>query len=104
MTLSIDMTENNFQRLAALLLFADRFEVDKPEPTGPLPWEIPTEAPPELELDYGVIRSGIIKRLPEYVKRHSTEEAKKVIQSFGAETINAIPKEQLLGLYQALDA
>jgi hypothetical protein len=102
-TITIDATEQNLQRLTALLLFADKFEEEPVKDLGPLPFDEPAKPARELQLDYGVIRSGIIKRLSEYVKRHSTEEAKALIRSFGAETINAIAKEQLVGLYDALD-
>lgn len=104
MTLTIDMTENNFQRLAALLLFADKIEQPEPVNLGRLPWEDPPETPPavELELDYAVVRRGIIGRLEPYVKLHGREQVIELLKAHGGDTLPKIPQNRLMDLYNAL--
>lgn len=106
-TITIEASENNLQRLAALLLFADRLDEDiKYVEEGPLPWEAPAdiEAKQLASIDFAVVRRSIVKQLEQYVAQYGTEKAKQVIQSFGAERLSQLPESQLLPLYDALTA
>jgi hypothetical protein len=105
-TITIEASENNLQRLAAFMLFADRLDEDiKYVEEGPLPWEEPAPAEPKPiseTIDFNVVRHSIVKQLEQYVAQHGAEKAKEVIRSFGAERLSQLPEEQLLPLYEAL--
>lgn len=104
-TITIEASEGNLQRLAALLLFADRLDEEiKYVDEGPLPWEDPAtvEAVQRESIDFAVVRRTIVKQLEQYVAQHGADKAKEVIRSFGAERLSQLPEEQLLPLYEAL--
>lgn len=105
-TITIEASENNLQRLAALMLFADRLDEDiKYVDAGPLPWEepAPTEPKPLGEtIDFNVVRRSIVKQLEQYVAAHGVEKAKQLIRSFGADRLTQLPESQLLPLYETL--
>lgn len=107
-TITIEATENNLQRLAALMLFADRLDEDiRRSDDGPLPWDEPAGAStpaPEAEIDYNVVRRTIVSQLERYVKLHGVDKAREVLRSFGAEKLTLIPVPQLLPLYEAFAA
>lgn len=105
MVLTIDMTELNFQRLAALMLFADHVQPPEPVNLAPFPWEEPEtdpKPPAELELDYEEVRRGIIKRLEVYVKERGRDQTKRCIQFYGGQTLSEVPQNRLMDLYNAL--
>lgn len=105
-TITIAGSEANIQRIAALLLFADPAAPVEVKPLPPLPWEDPTDPqyqqPPELEIDYNAVRNSIVKQLEPYVKTHGKQQAKVLIQSFGADRLRDVPEQNLVALDTAL--
>lgn len=103
-TITIEASEGNLQRLAALLLFADRLDEDiQYVDDSPLPWDEPKGPPPISEtIDFNVVRRSIVKQLESYVATHGAEKAKQMIRAFGAERLSLLPESQLLPLYEAL--
>lgn len=106
--IGIAASEANIQRIAAMLLFADHLEAVERPADGPMPWEDPNDPkfqkPPELEIDYNVVRHSIAKHLSAYVKRFGEERARAVLNSFGASRLSLLPESQLLPLDAALEA
>lgn len=107
-TITISASEGNLQRLAALLLFADHLEPEFKYEDRPLPWEDPNDPkfqqPPELQLDYNVVKRNVVKLLEQYLAKHGADNARKVIQSCGADRVSLLTEPQLLSLYEALTA
>jgi hypothetical protein len=96
--IGIAATELNIQRLGALLLFADMpLEIETPKKLM-FPWEDPDDPrfqqPPELEVDYELIRRNIVKAMV---------DLKRVILAHGGETIAAVPNNNLLALLRDLE-
>lgn len=107
--IGIAASEANIQRIGALLLFADHPVAVEKIDNKPLPWEDPTDPrfqkPPELEIDYEVVRRSIMKHLSAYVKKHGEERARAVLSSYGsAPRLSSVPQESLLALDAALEA
>jgi hypothetical protein len=108
--IGLKMTEGNFQRLAALLLFAEiDFKVDaEAVPTGPLPWENPADPafnkPPELEIDFETVRRGIAKHLLAMNEKGRLEEAKQLLAEFKATGLSSIPQDRLVVFHDTLEA
>lgn len=106
--IGIAATEFNMQRLAALLLFAEHPIRVEAEPTALLPWEDPNdprfEKPPELQIDYELVRRTITKHLTAYLAKHGEEKARAVLKSFGAERISLVAQDQLVPMNAALEA
>lgn len=107
--ITIKASEFNLQRLAAYMLFCEHLEpVIEIGKELPLPWEDPNDPrfqkPPELLIDYEVVRRSIMKHLSAYLKIHGEERAKAVLESFGAPRLSAVPQDQLLALDAALEA
>jgi hypothetical protein len=105
--IGIAATETNLQRLGAYLMFCDHPVAVEKMDDKPLPWEDPNDPrfqkPPELEIDYTVVRHSIAKHLVEYVKRFGEERARAVLTSFGASRLSSIPEAQLIPLHDALE-
>jgi hypothetical protein len=103
--ITIEASEGNLQRLAALLVFADHLTPKLSYTAALLPWEEPgAEAPDtQLQIDYNAVRNSIVTALGQYVLVHGQEAALKVIRSFGGERVSLVPQEQLLGLLAALE-
>lgn len=106
--IGIAATEGNLQRLGALLLFADKIEMDPPEPTGPLPWEDPNDPryvpPAKPEINHELVRQDIIKLLPALVEKMGGKpQVMEVIKAHGAEKLSQIPLDNLLPLYHDLN-
>lgn len=107
--LTLDMTELNFQRLAALLVLGDRFEIDEQEPTGPMPWEeaIPLPAAAEMEIDYEAVRRSIIKQAGAIVEHNGPSMGAGIVREAVArhdgKDLASVPKENLLRLLADLE-
>ncbi len=106
--IGIAATESNIQRIAAFIMFAEWPLVVEKVASGPLPWEDPADPsfqkPPELEIDYNVVRHSIAKHLSAYLKKHGEDSARDVLKSFGAERLSLIAESQLIALDTALEA
>lgn len=106
-TITIETSEANFQRLAALMLLQDPTKVI-PDivDLGPLPFDeaISAVANPQLELDYPAIRRDIVKWFEPYEKKHSREKLGGLIQSFGGNKVSTVPDSQVLELLAAIEA
>lgn len=107
--IGIAATEANMERLSAFLIFADRVQLEAPIKLGPLPWEDPNdpryiEGPPELQIDYEVVKRSITKLLGQYVERHGATLARSVLESFGAPRLSEVEQSQLIPLHNALEA
>jgi hypothetical protein len=103
--ITIEASENNLQRLGALLQFADwPTELVKLVPLGPMPFDEPGTPlpPPALEINRPAVEKAIYPLLEKYVAVHGTEKAKAMIQTFGAERMALLDDEQLLDLHTAL--
>ncbi len=100
-TFTIDMTEHNFQRLAALIMLQDHFEIEEKVSTAPLPWEEPRpEKPAELEIDYEAVRRAIIKQAE---RINNVNVVRPILEMYGA-SLAEIPRDQLLNLLADLEA
>lgn len=103
--IGIAATEQNIQRFAAFLMFADYHKEEKP--LGPLPYDDPFEAapPPELEVDWTSVRNAILEELKKLYAARG-EEGKnwflKRCQEHGGEKLSLVPNDNLMGLLQAL--
>lgn len=103
MSLTIRATEETFQRLAALLLFAEAPAELKHVELGPLPWEAEGEAPPVLQIDYEVVRRSIVKEMSALLKAGiPTADVQAVIRRHGAEMLARVPENNLVPLYDDL--
>jgi hypothetical protein len=106
--IGIAATELNIQRLGALLLFADMpLEIETPKKLM-FPWEDPDDPrfqqPPELEVDYELIRRNIVKAMVARKNDGTTkDDLKRVILAHGGETIAAVPNNNLLALLRDLE-
>lgn len=107
--ITIRASELNLARLAALLLFAEYpFKATQDtEPTAPLPWEDPNDPryqkPPELQIDYELVRRDITKELQRLLPIVGEGHLKELIRKHGAERLPLVPKENLLPLYEDLN-
>ena len=98
-TITIASTEANLQRIAALLMFADRDKVELDYDDCALPWEEPKGPPKPLELDYNTIRKDIVGLLQWYIDGSRVELAKHIL---GNRTLREIPETELLAVWEAL--
>jgi len=107
-TVTIQASEYNMQRLAALLLFCEHLEptYKVAEAARPLPWEAPTPPGEErgLEIDTELVRREIAGMLVKHAEQDGVERTKELLKQFGGEGLSKIPPDQLLGLHQALEA
>jgi hypothetical protein len=109
-TITLEATEETLQRIAALLLFAPHLEPVYTYEDKPLPWEDPNDPryqkPPELEIDYHMVRREIMKLLESLVKSRGEERARAVLAELlanaGASRLSSCPEAQLLPLHDAL--
>jgi hypothetical protein len=107
-TITIQASEYNMQRLAAFLLFCEHLEpLFRSEDVRPLPWEDPNDPrfnqPPALELDVEALRRAIASKLLAFAERDGVASAKRLLQTYGGEGLAAIPPEQLPGLLDNLE-
>jgi hypothetical protein len=107
--IGIAMTEANLQRLGALLLFADfHVEVEKKE-LGPLPFdgfEADAPPPPQLEINYALVKNDIMAAMQKMIKARGEGPAKELIvaeiRRLGGTRLNDVPQNQLIALYTTL--
>lgn len=100
-TITIASTEANLQRIAALLMFADRDKVELDYTDCALPWEEQRGLPKPVELDYNTIRKDIVGLLQTYLDAGQVERAKRIL---GDRTLRAVPENELLYLWEVLNS
>lgn len=103
-TITLRATEGMLERLAALLLFAEAPAEVRHVELGPLPWEAKGESPPQLQIDYAVVRRSIVAALSALLEAGIPKtQVQEVIRRHGAETLAKIPEDNLLPLYEDLN-
>ncbi len=107
LTITVETSEINMQRLAALMLLQDPTKV-VPEivDLGPLPWEgTPAdENPPPLELDHNLVRNEIMRVLTPFITKRSTQDAKVLLTKHGGQSLKTVPEQNLLALLRDIEA
>jgi hypothetical protein len=98
-TITIASTEANLQRIAALLMFADREKVELNYDDCALPWEEPKGPPKPMELDYNTIRKDIVGLLQKYIDAGRVADAKRIL---GERTLRSVKDDELLPLWETL--
>lgn len=106
-TVTIQASEMNLQRLAAFLLFCEYLEPTYTSgETKPMPWENPDDPrfgqAPELEIDPEVVRRAIGLELVAAVERVGVERVKAFLAEFGATGLASIPPGSLQEALAAL--
>jgi hypothetical protein len=107
--IGIAATEQNIQRLGALLLFAEMPVEVEAAPHVLLPWEDPNDPryqqPPELEVNYELVRRDITKAMTEILQADADLKPRilETIKQHGGERLSLVPETQLPELYAAIN-
>jgi hypothetical protein len=103
-TITIASTEANLQRIAALLLFADRDKVVLNYDDCPMPFDDPNDPKftgPKPEIDYNAVRHEIVGLLQKFVAANRTDVARELL---AGRTLRDIPESELLTLWSGMEA
>jgi hypothetical protein len=102
-TITISGAEANIQRIAALLMFADRDKVELNYDDCPMPFDDPSDpkftGPKPMELDYNTIRKDIVGLLQKYIDAGRVADAKRIL---GERTLRSVKDDELLPLWETL--
>lgn len=105
--IGIAATEQNIQRFAAFLMFADYHKEVKP--LGPLPYEeempFDAEPAPALEIDFESVKRAIITALKAWVDAVGPEVKTRFLElckQYGGERLSTVPQANLIELLAAL--